>query len=392
MAGGNLKLSLIHAGRRRRSRRSSATTLRTTEGDIALTASNIVAEGDVDVHAAGELSIRSGQDTAGNANRSDDKAIGTVVISDTERFSGYHTEQHRDEGEQVSQVASSVGSLGGDVRLGAGGAYTQQASHVVAAGDVDITAATIAITTADDLNAGSQQDKDFKFGAFARVNSPLIDLVNNVEAARQSDGRLQAMQGMAAAANAYQAASAISSMAGGAGGGSLLSAEAGVGVATSKNQSQFNERVSQGSTVSGGGNVTLTSTEGDLHVTQGNLSAGNALTLNAAKDLILEAGQSQVGDQSSGHNAGVEVGVGVSVGAQTGVYAYAQANVGSHRSDAESTTYQNTQLAGQTLNLSSGGDTTLRGCRRHGFAGSTTAAVPGVAEPDRPARDRGHCA
>nr|WP_272494131.1 hemagglutinin repeat-containing protein [Stenotrophomonas mori] len=107
------------AGRRRRFRRSSAATLCTTEGDIALTASNIVAEGNVDVHAAGDLSIRSGQDTAGNANRSDDKAIGTVVISDTERFSGYHTEQHRDEGTQVSQVASSVGSLDSNVRLSA---------------------------------------------------------------------------------------------------------------------------------------------------------------------------------------------------------------------------------------------------------------------------------
>ncbi|WP_250063292.1 hemagglutinin repeat-containing protein [Stenotrophomonas mori] len=336
-------------------------TLRTTEGDIALTASNIVAEGDVDVHAARDLSIRSGQDVVGNANRSDDKAIGTVAISDTERFSGYHTERHRDEGTQVSQVASSVGSLDGNVRLSAGGAYTQQASHVVAAGDVDITAATIDITTADDLNSGSQQDKSLKVGAFARVNSPLIELVNNVDAARQSDGRLKAMQGMAAAANAYQSASAISGMAGGAGGGSLLSAEAGVGVATSQNQSRFNERLSQGSTISGGGNVTLTSTDGDIHVTQGNLSAGNALSLDSAGDLILEAGQSQLSDQSSGHSAGAEVGVGVSVGAQTGVYAYAQANVGSHRSNSDSTTYQNTQLSGQTLTLRSKGDTTLRG-------------------------------
>ncbi|MCL7714442.1 hemagglutinin repeat-containing protein [Stenotrophomonas mori] len=120
------------AGRRRRFRRSSAATLRTTEGDIALTANNIVAVGDVDVHAAGDLSIRSGQDVVSNANRSDDKAIGTVAISDTERFSGCHTERHRDEGTQVSQVASSMGSLDGNVRLSAGGAYTQQASHVVA--------------------------------------------------------------------------------------------------------------------------------------------------------------------------------------------------------------------------------------------------------------------
>jgi hypothetical protein len=64
--------------------------LPTTTGDIALTGSNIVATGDVTLHAARDLTIASGQDSVGNANQSDSKAIGTVVISDTERFSGWH--------------------------------------------------------------------------------------------------------------------------------------------------------------------------------------------------------------------------------------------------------------------------------------------------------------
>ncbi|KAG1307795.1 hypothetical protein G6F62_015162 [Rhizopus arrhizus] len=93
----------------------------TTEGDIRLTAANIAAEKDVNIRAAGDLTIRSGQDTVSNANRSDSKAIGTVQISDTEKFSGWHREQHRDDSAQVSQVASTVGSLGGNVNLTAGG-------------------------------------------------------------------------------------------------------------------------------------------------------------------------------------------------------------------------------------------------------------------------------
>ncbi|MEC5115732.1 hypothetical protein, partial [Xanthomonas oryzae] len=165
--------------------------------------------------------IQSGQDVLGNANQSTSKGIGTVVISDTERFAGYNKKNHLDDNAQVSQVASSVGSLGGSVSLTAGGAYTQSASNVVAAKDVDITAASIQLLTANDSHAASQQDDDLKIGAFARIKSPLIDLINNVDDARKSDGRLGAMQGMAAAANAYQSASAISSMAGGAGGGNL---------------------------------------------------------------------------------------------------------------------------------------------------------------------------
>ncbi|MCI2245826.1 hemagglutinin repeat-containing protein [Xanthomonas sp. PPL568] len=335
--------------------------LSTTKGDITLTASNIAATGDVTMHAAGDLTIQSGQDTAGNANVSDNKAIGTVVISDTERFSGYHTEKHRDDNATVTQVASSVGSLGGNVNLSAGGTYTQSASNVVAAKDVDVTAASIQLLTANDSHAASSQDDTLKIGAFARVKSPLIDLINNVDAARNSDGRLSAMQGMAAAANGYQAASAISSMAGGAGSGALVSVEAGVGYATSTEKYKAGSQTAQGSTISGGGNVSLTSTSGDLHVAQGNLKAGDTLSLDAARDLVLEAGKSSGSEQSKGSNAGLEVGVGASVGAQTGVYAYAQASVGSHSSNADSATWKNTELAAQNISLTSKGDTTLRG-------------------------------
>ncbi|MDH6331809.1 filamentous hemagglutinin [Stenotrophomonas sp. 1278] len=333
----------------------------TTEGDISLTAANIAAEKDVNIRAAGDLLVRSGQDTVSNANTSDSKAIGSVQISDTEKFSGWHREQHQDDSAQVSQVASSIGSLGGNVNLTAGGKYTQTASNVVAAKDVNITAAEIELLTADESGHYSQSDKDLKIGVFARVKSPLIDLINNVDAARQSDDRLQKMQGMAAGANAYQAASAISALSGGAGSGDLFSAEAGIGFKTANSSADGSSTVSRGSTIQGGGNVNLTSTTGDIHVVQGNLSAGNTLSLDSAGDILLEAGKAHVADRSKSSNAGAEVGVGVVVGAQTGVYVYAEASVGSSKANSDSNTWQNTTLTGQNISLKAEGDTTLRG-------------------------------
>ncbi|OOW71314.1 hypothetical protein Xmar_18150 [Xanthomonas axonopodis pv. martyniicola] len=105
----------------------------------------------------------------------------------------------------------------------------------------------------------------------------------------------------------------------------------------------------------------LKTTEGDLHIVQGNIKAGDTLSLDAARDLVLEAGNSSNAEQSKGRNAGFEVGVGASVGAQTGVYAYVQASAGSHKSNVDGSTWQNTQLAGQNIVLTSEGDTTLRG-------------------------------
>nr|WP_193552521.1 hemagglutinin repeat-containing protein [Xanthomonas dyei] len=93
-------------------------------------------------------------------------------------------------------------------------------------------------------------------------------------------------------------ASAISSMAGGAGSGSLLSVEAGVGFATNESSLNSSSQISQGSTITGGGNVRLKTTEGDLHIVQGNLKAGDTLSLNSAHDLVLEAGNSSNTEQS----------------------------------------------------------------------------------------------
>ena len=333
----------------------------TSEGDISLTAANIVAEKDVNIHAAGDLTIRSGQDTVSNTNTSQSKAIGTVQISDTEKFSGWHRQEHDDDSAQVSQVASNVGSLGGNVNLSAGGTYSQIASNVVSAKDINITAAQIELLTADEVGHSSQRDDDLKIGVFARVKSPFIDLINNVDAARQSDGRLSSMQNMAAAANAYQSASAIAGTAGAGGSGTLVSAEAGIGFKTANSSADSSSVVSQGSTLQAGGNLNLTSTSGDIHVVQGNLSAGNTVSLDSARDILLEAGQAQLQDKSKSSNAGAEVGVGVMVGTQTGFYVYAEASVGSSKSNANSTTWQNTTLTGQNISLKAEGDTTLRG-------------------------------
>ena len=332
----------------------------TTEGNISLTAANIAAEKDVSIRAAGDLRVRSGQDTVSNANTSDSKAIGTVQISDAEKFSGWHREQHQDDSAQVSQVASSIGSLGGSANLTAGGKYTQTASNVVAAKDVNITAAEIELLTADEIGHYSQSDKDLKIGVFARVKSPLIDLINNVDAARQSDDRLQKMQGMAAGANAYQAASAISALSGRGGSGELFRAEAGIGFKTANSSADGSSRVSRGSTIQGGGNVNLTSTQGDIR------GAGQSECRqhpqpgfgrrHPAGSRPGACGRPQQEQQCRCRSRRGRLGR-----AQTGVYVYAEASVGSSKANAESSTWQNTTLTGKNISMKAEGDTTLRG-------------------------------
>jgi filamentous hemagglutinin len=113
-----------------------------------------------------------------------------------------------------------------------------------------------------------------------------------------------------------------------------------------------------GSTVNGGGNVTLTATEGDLHATGATLDAGKTLALDAAQNIVLDASQSTFHTDAKIRSAGAEVGVGYSIGAQTGVYAYAAVNAGKGHSNSDGTINNNTQFKADTITISSNGDTT----------------------------------
>jgi len=331
-----------------------AATLATTTGDITITGSNVVANGDTAISAARNLTIESGQNTLANDNHSNNKAIGEVVISDTERFAGYNRIKHNDTSAQQTQVESNVGSLNGNVTLTAGEKYTQVASNVLADKDVSITAKTIDVTTAANTRSSAQDNSDLKVGAFARISSPFIDLANTVESAKESDGRLQKMQGMAAGVQAYQAVQAVKS-------GSLIKGEVGVGFASASSKDKSSGSEAIGSTIKGGGNVSLTSTEGGITATGANIGAGKTLALDSAKDIVLQASQSTATSDGSNKSSGVEVGVGYSVGAQTGVYAYAAANVGKGDYKNTATINNNTHLSGDSVDLVSKGDTTLKG-------------------------------
>jgi filamentous hemagglutinin len=75
--------------------------------------------------------------------------------------------------------------------------YTRASRNVLSGNEVNITAKSLNITALDNSGSTQSANSDLKIGAFSRVSSPIIDLVNNVEAVRKSD---EAMQGMAAVA------------------------------------------------------------------------------------------------------------------------------------------------------------------------------------------------
>lgn len=172
----------------------------------------------------------------------------------------------------------------------------------------------------------------------------------------KANDRTQALQALAVGAQGYQTYSDIQ-------GGSFAKAEAGIGFSTKDSQQTSSYATSQQNNIKAGGNVNLTSTEGDIHLQNTQVKAKDTISLDSAKNILLESGQSQEKADGKNSNAGLSVGVGASVGAQTGVYIYGEAGYGKGSNHLDSNTHNQTTLDANNISLKSKGDTTLAGAQ-----------------------------
>ena len=349
------------------------TRLLAEKGNIAVSGSSLVSQDDLLLKAGGDIDIRAAEHRQSQSERQVSSGIGSAVISDTEHFSGWMKNRRENEGKETRQAASQIGSLKGGVRIDAGGAYRQTGSDVAAARDIDISAQSVDIRAADNHGRSRQSERDLKIGTFAKISSPLIDLVNAAEGAAKSkaDDRTRALQGLAAGAQAYQLADGVGKVADavknqtGQQGAVLLSVEAGFGFKTASKEQNQNYRQSRESSLKAGGDINIRSREGDITVQGSNITAGDTIRLDSARDILLQSAQDSQHQDGKNRNAGVQVGVGVSVGAQTGVYIYAEAAYGKGKNRSDSQTHQNTLLQSDKLQLSSKGNTVLNGAQAH---------------------------
>ncbi|HHW52697.1 MAG TPA: glycohydrolase toxin TNT-related protein [Acinetobacter towneri] len=333
-------------------------TLKTTQGDVNMIASSLVSEGDVNLLAARDVNILSAQNTKAQSESSSNKGVGSAQISDTEQFFGYMKGKSQSSSNDIEQQRSQVGSLGGNVNVQAGNEYLQQSADLVAKQDVNIDAKSIQVLENHNSGSASQSSKDLKVGIFKRISSPILDLLGSADKAAKSkaDDRTQALQAVAAGAQAYQSYSDIQS-------GALVKAEAGIGFSTNSNQQNSSYANSQENKITAGRDVNLSTTAGDIHLQNMQVTANDAIRLNSAKDIILESGQSQAKAEGKNSNAGASIGYGVSVGAQTGAYIYAEVGYGKGSNHSNSNTHTQTVLNAENISLNSKADTTLQGAK-----------------------------
>ncbi|RST52324.1 hemagglutinin repeat-containing protein, partial [Variovorax sp. MHTC-1] len=357
----------------------SAGSLQMVSGrDTTLQAATVVADGDIAMIAGRNLTIESAQNTSvGSSYSADSKSgmigtwynpsVGNVKSSEAVAVT------------RTTQASSQVASLQGNVTLVAGGTYTQTASSVMAAGlagplvggDVNILAKNVVINEAynTEQSVTIANSSSTVMGGSASVGGISTDSLKGASSTikamgETSDGRMQALGTVNLAMSGKQAYDTAQALASGGSFGYKVS------VNVNRNESQ-NTRISNssqavGSSVVGANNVNIVATGGgqdsNIHAVGSTIAAGNTVNLAADNNITLEASKNTSVTAGMNSSSGASLGVGFAAGAQNGVTIDLGVTRGKGSDNQNDISYNNTHVSGgKAVNVSAGGDLTLRG-------------------------------
>ncbi|MYN20904.1 hypothetical protein GTP81_29635, partial [Rugamonas sp. FT107W] len=335
--------------------------------DTVISGSTVVADKDIAIDAGRNLNIVSAENSSDGASSSSSKKSGSIGTTFQPAFG---TVKSATDGTNasVTQVGSQIASLGGDVSLKAGEQYTQTASEVKAPkGDIDISAKDVLINAAMNSSDSSDHTSYSKTAIGGSVSVPLVDALKSansmVNAAKNaSDSRMQALAAMNAASSlkdAYKTYTAAQ--------------DPGIKVSISLGNQKSDSTVvhtsdtAVGSTVSAGGNVTITATgagkDSNLTAIGSDIKAGQDVSLSADNQVNLLAAQNTASQHSTNSSSSSSIGIGFGIGGTSNGFtidlAVSQAR---GKADGDDIGYSNSHVtAGNQVVVHSGGDTTLKG-------------------------------
>ncbi|MDN8114907.1 hemagglutinin repeat-containing protein [Burkholderia vietnamiensis] len=339
--------------------------------DINIQGSTIVGTNDVALAAVRNVTVTTSQDTLQSSSYYSKKESGLMSGGGLSVSVGSSSLKTTSQTTEVSNNASTIGSLKGNLSITAGNDLHVTGSDLIAAKNLSGTGANVTIDAAQDNNHRGETQEVSKSGLTLALKAPVIDAVSNAvgqsrASSNSQDGRAAALHGMAAASAAWDANMAAGDVVRALGAGETPQFKIEVSVGSSHSKSAFSEDgvMNRGSNVNAGGTVAFAAT-GNGQAGSGNVTiAGSNVNAN---DVILAA-KNQVNivnttdtDSTRSTNDSKSASVGVSVG--TGGFgvsaAMSKAN-GDGNSDLA--TQNNSRVnAANNVTIISGGDTNIIG-------------------------------
>ncbi|MEX3817306.1 hemagglutinin repeat-containing protein [Paraburkholderia sp. BR14262] len=355
--------------------------------DINVAGSTIVGTNDVSLSAVHDVNITTSQDTQSSQSYSRTHESGFLsglnpinqLDGGLQGYSvGTRTTQETQQSSQVTNNASTVGSLNGNLSIQAGNTLHVTGSDLVAAENVTGTAANVIIDAATDTAHEAQQQKTSSTAITAGLAGSVGDAINGAVSEAQaahndagSNDRAAALHGIAAAGDAFAAGSAVASLA--QGGEPDIGVKVSIGTSSSQSQSSEDQTTQRGSSVQAGGTAAFVATNGDMTVAGSNVSA-NDVVLAAKNQVNIVNTTNTDSTRSSNSSSSGSVGVQYTLGGGFGISASMARAHGDANSDASIQNASHVNGA-NSVTIASGGDTNIIGSQVNG--GQVSAAVGG---------------
>ncbi|WP_146187760.1 hemagglutinin repeat-containing protein [Limnohabitans sp. T6-5] len=370
--------------------------------DLTVKGSNVLADQDVILKAGGNVNIEAAQNTNSQSSFNQTTKSGLLSGGGLSVTLGKQMQSVDSQGQSTTAAGSTVGSTGGNVTINAGKTYTQTGSDILTpglnspsgSGDINISAQQVDINEARETGSQSTEQKFKQSGLTLAITSPVISALQTASSQLQaagntSSGRMQALAAANAGFNLKQGADAIKAGQGDANGmvktgatnpdgtletvqGNAADKAGGIGISlslgasSSQSKQQSSADTAKGSNLNAGGNVTIQATgagaNSDITVRGSSITAAGTTALKADDQVNIVAAQNTTTESSNSTNSSGSIGVGMQLGAggaKAGVTVSASA--GNGQGAGNSTTYTNSQVAGNNVNIQSGGDTNILG-------------------------------
>ncbi|HDR9587679.1 TPA: hemagglutinin repeat-containing protein [Burkholderia stabilis] len=342
--------------------------------DINVQGSTVVGTHDVALNAAHDVNITTSQNTSQSSTTYQEQHSGLMSGGGLSFSVGNSKLAQQNQSSSVTNNASTVGSVDGNLTVNAGNTLHVQGSDLVAGKDVTGTAANIVVDSATDTSHQAQQQQTSKSGLTVGLSGSVGDAINNAisetqaarESAKDSNGRASALHSIAAAGDVAFGGMGAKDLLNGAKGPQApsIGVQVSVGSSHSSMQSSEDQTIQRGSSINAGGNAKLIATgngtpkDGNITIAGSNVNAANvALIANNQVNLVntTDTDKTQSSNSSSGSSVGVSIGTN-----GVGVSASMQRAHGDGNSDAA--IQNNTHInASQTATIVSGGDTNVIG-------------------------------
>ncbi len=351
--------------------------------DLTVQGSTVVGTNDVNLAAANNVNITTSKDTVTQDSYYHETHSG-IGSSGLNVSIGTQTKKDTDHASSVTNNASTVGSINGNLTVKAGDTLTVTGSDLVAGKNLTGTAANVVIDSATDTNNKTHSETTSSSGVTLGLSGSIGDAINGAyqqaQAAKNGSGdsRATALHAIAAAGNAAMGVAGLTGGALAGGGAPSIGVQISVGSSHSRLDTSENQAAQRGSSVTAGGTTALIATgngtpgSGNITVAGSNVS-GNDVLLAAKNQIDLQNTTNTDSTRSS--NSSSSASVGVSIGTNgIGISAAMSRAHGDGNSDA--VMQNNSHVTGaNSVTLLSGGDTNVIGSNVSGR--TVTADVGG---------------